>query len=255
MHILNYKYTEVKIIGFSKFCERFLNCCALYYSKNEMNIISKTGNRMRVLITGDSLALPRPYNIRTFDPEKDEELGVHFHDTYGYLLQKELSKIYSKTEVINRAQSAQCIGDVYEQLFGHLFYFQPDIIILHVGIVDCWPRKELNGKAKTDIGDFSMYYNKIIKLLKRRKQTKLIIIGICSTSKRLEEKYLGTLQQINKYNSVLMSGSDQQQIFYIDMEKHIDIDDPNVYLMLDDHHLNRKGNELICKLIKDILIV
>ncbi|MEJ9230830.1 SGNH/GDSL hydrolase family protein [Peribacillus butanolivorans] len=238
-------------MSYSKWWKLFL----INYSEKEVNITSKIEDRIRVLITGDSLALPRPYNIRTFDPEKDEELGIHFHNTYGYLLQKELSKIYSKTEIINRAQHGQCIGDVYVQLFGHLFYFQPDIIILHVGIVDCWPRKELNGKPKTDIGNFSMYYDKIIELLKKRKQTKLIIIGICPTSKRVEEKYPGTLQQINKYNNILMSGSDQQQIFYIDMEKHIDIDYPNVYLMLDDQHLNRKGNKLICNLIKDILVV
>ena len=202
-----------------------------------MKIICKTGDRINILITGDSLAVPAP--------------GIH----YGYFLEKELSQIYPEVDVVNSAKFAQTIVGLYEQLVNDLSNFQPDLIILQIGIVDCWPRVELKGNPKTDISTFSRYYNKIIELLKHRTETKVIIIGICPTSRKMETRYPGTLQQIGKYNSILISGSDQQQIFYVDMEKHIDIDQPNVYLMPDDHHLNPKGNKLVFDLIKDIVVV
>lgn len=224
-----------------------------HYNKRRRISFSNSKDGLRVLIAGDSLALPRPYNIYTFDPEKDEELAVHVHDTYGYMVQKELSKIYPKIDVINRAQRAHTIRDVYVQFFDHLFYFQPDIVILHTGIVDCWPRKELNGESKTNIRNFFEYYNEIVKLIKKRRHTKLIIIGICPTSKKMDKKYSGTLQRIDKYNQILMSGRDQQQIFFINMQKYIDIDRPNVYLLSDDQHLNRKGNKLVCSLICNLI--
>ena len=205
-----------------------------------MKTIIKNKNRIRVLILGDSLALPRP--------------GVQLNETYGSLLQRELSKTNLEAEVINRAKGAQSIIGIHEKLSNHLSEFQPDIVILHVGIVDCWPRNEFKGLPQTSLQQFSIYYNRIINLIKNRKQTKLIIIGICPTSKRMDTKYPGTLQQIKEYNRILMSEGNQQQIFFIDMEKHISLDHLNTYLLPDDQHLNPAGNKLVYNLINELLM-
>lgn len=116
---------------------------------------------------------------------------------------------------------------------------------MQVGIVDCWFRTELNGKPIIDIHDFKKYYDQILYLLKKRPEVKLIVIGICPTSRKMENRYPGLLNQITNYNQVLKSGVDYQQVFFVDMEKHINPDDPHVYLLPDDHHLNRRGNELV----------
>ena len=90
---------------------------------------------MRILIAGASLTLPRPYRINEFNPEKDKELAVQYHETYGSLLQKELNRLYPNKyfEVINRGQRAFTIKHVVNQIFDHVYYFQPNIFILHVG--------------------------------------------------------------------------------------------------------------------------
>lgn len=188
---------------------------------------------------GDSLACPRP--------------GVLLSDTYGFLLQRELSKVYLHSEVINLAKWSQSIIGVNDQLDVNLSKLKPDIVVIHVGLVDCWSRPHLNGNPQTTFEQFTDYYQKIINLIKKHEQTKLIIIGICPTSIRMDLKYPRTLQQINKYNRILMSGSNQQQIYYVDMEKVINEDNLNVYLLPDDQHLNKSGNELVYQLIMEIL--
>ncbi|KZE48552.1 hypothetical protein AV540_16640 [Brevibacillus parabrevis] len=204
---------------------------------------------MNILILGDSLALPRPHRINNFDPAVDKELAVHFNETYGYLLEKELRSNYPEANisVTNRAQRFSTIKDIHEQFANHLFFFQPDVIVLQVGIVDCWFRENLGGKQLVEIGDFERFYKKILYLAEMRPQTKLVVLGICKTSMKMEQRYPGLLYQISAYNQVLKNGANRHQVFFIDMESHIDACRPHTYLLPDDHHLNKRGNELVSK--------
>lgn len=210
---------------------------------------------MKIFILGDSLALPRPHRIKSFDPEVDKELAVHFDETYGCLLQNELLNAYPtvRFSVTNRAQRLTTIKDIAAQFSDHLFYFQPDVIVMQVGIVDCWIRDELGGKQLVNIVEFEQYYHAILTLLQKRPETKLIVVGICPTSIKMEKRYPGILQQINLYNQVLKSGENHHQVFFVEMESYINSHNPHVYLLPDDHHLNKKGNELISRRLVEII--
>ncbi|CAI8998291.1 GDSL-like Lipase/Acylhydrolase [Brevibacillus sp. IT-7CA2] len=211
---------------------------------------------MNILILGDSLALPRPHRINNFDPIQDKELAVHFNETYGFLLEKELRSQFTEMNftVTNRAQRFSTIKNISEQFTDHLFFFQPDVIVMQVGIVDCWFREELGGKQIVEIEEFEQYYKKIISLVELRPQTKLIVIGICKTSLKMEQRYPGTLTQISLYNDILKNGENHSQVFFIDMETHIEPSDPHVYLLPDDHHLNKRGNLLVSTFLLNIII-
>ncbi|MBM7555167.1 GDSL-type esterase/lipase family protein [Thalassobacillus pellis] len=195
--------------------------------------------KRKVLVTGDSLALPRR--------------EVKVRETYPVLLQKNLLKLKSNIKVINHAQYGQTIIGVSQSIEADLASLRPDMVILHVGIVDCWPRKELRGKPKTDLKSFKKHYIKIVNLVKKH-NIPLIIVGICPTSIRMDNKYPNTLNQIAKYNNVLKSESNKKDIFFLDMANFIDSSRPNTYLLLDDQHLNRRGSRLVFKLINNHLI-
>lgn len=202
---------------------------------------------MIILIAGDSLGLPRPYKIKEFNPFENDELAVSYRETYGFLLNQHLIKGYSDLEphVINRSQRFATIKDIYSEINDYIGIFRPDIFILQVGIVDCWFREELNGKQLVPLPEYSMFYNQIMKLIKSKSDMKCIIIGICPTSQKMETRYPGIQKEIHQYNRVLQSLVDNKQIFYVDMEKHINPNNPHKYLLLDDHHLNKAGNQIV----------
>lgn len=208
---------------------------------------------MNLLIAGDSLALPRPHRINNYHFEK--ELAVHFNETYGYLIQMELQKIVTDKmlTITNRSRRAATIKHIHQEIVNHIFYFNPDVLILHVGIVDCWIRPELEQKQHVLLEEFAKYYLDIISYVKKRPEMKCIIIGACPTSNKMEDRTPGLLLEIMKYNFVLKSEADSQQIFYVDMEQHVSSDDPHKYLLPDDHHLNKDGHALVSKLILNVI--
>jgi lysophospholipase L1-like esterase len=213
--------------------------------------IKKSGDNMNILILGDSLALPRPHRIKEYDPINEKELAVHFKETYGFLLEKQLRADYPSADfsVTNRAQRFSTIKNIAQQFWDHLFYFEPDVIILQVGIVDCWFRQDLNGNQLVNASEFDLYYREILKLLEKRPETKMIVIGICPTSMKMEQKFPGLLEQISLYNQILKSGENFHQVFFVDMETHVLPHAPNQFLLPDDHHLNKQGNQLVSTLL------
>ena len=207
---------------------------------------------VRILIAGDSLSLPRPHQIKNFDPKTDKDLAVHFHETYGYLLQKGLERHFPDKEVfiINRSRRAFTIKDIQKEFFDHLHYFEPDMIVLHVGIVDCWFRE--GGQQFVNINEFSHAYTQILNTLKLKPQTKMIVIGIAPTSVKMDTRFPGLNDEINKYNKVYQNFIDEIQTFYIDMARYIDPHEPSHYLLPDHHHLNKEGNQLLYKKLFEI---
>jgi lysophospholipase L1-like esterase len=209
---------------------------------------------LRILIAGDSLGLPRPHRMNNYNP-KEKELAVHYENTYGYILEKKLRGAYpeNNVHVINRSQRFLTIKNIFNQIVDHAYFFEPDVLILHVGIVDCWFRNELNGGQMTPINDFKKYLLEIVKVIRNRPNTKMVIIGISPTSLKMDNRYHGQNKEIHKYNMVFKDFVDYQQIFYIDMEKQIDINNIHEYLLPDDHHLNIIGNKLVANLLEKLL--
>ncbi|SIQ38247.1 SGNH/GDSL hydrolase family protein [Domibacillus enclensis] len=201
----------------------------------------------KVMILGDSLSLPRPGNFKTFNPKEDLELGVEFNQTYPYLLQENLTNFY----VINRAVRASTIKSIYERdRMDHIFLTKPDVIVIHVGIVDLWPRTELNGLGYLSECEFAYYYIKILKLLKVLPNTKVICIGIANTSRKMEKRFPGLLNKINIYNKIIKNICNlNDQAIYVDISTFLRTECLEEYIMKDHQHLNAEGNKLIASLI------
>lgn len=210
---------------------------------------------MRILVAGDSLGLPRPHRINNYSPE-ETELAVRYENTYSSIINRELMKHCNMNpfiEMINRSKRAQTIVGVNQEFVDHLFFYEPDVIIMQVGIVDCWFRENLGGKQMVDRMSYKQNLTRILELLAQRPACKLIIIGIAPTSVKMQKKYPGLNREIRLYNHVLKSNVDHKTVFYIDIEKHIKPQQAQEYLLPDDQHLNREGNRLVADLAISLL--
>jgi lysophospholipase L1-like esterase len=204
---------------------------------------------MRILVAGDSLGLPRPHRINNYSPD-EKELAVPYENTYSSIINRELLEHFNMNpfvEIINRSRRSQTIENVLSEFSDHLFFYEPDVIIMHVGIVDCWFRENLGGKQMVEKDHYKQYLLNMINLLKLRPDCRLIIVGISPTSLKMERKYSGINREIRLYNQILKSQIDHKTIFYIDMEKYINLKSPHQYLLPDDHHLNKEGNKLVAE--------
>jgi lysophospholipase L1-like esterase len=204
-----------------------------------------------LVILGDSLALPRPERFQTYNPNESLELAVEFQDTYGYLLQMALKDEFY---IINRAARSTTIKIIYDRdKLDHIFLLKPDVIVLHVGIVDVWLREELGFKSYLNADEFEHYYRLVFDAIKKLQATRTICIGICPTSIKMDERHPGLLEHIRIFNGIIRALCQEKGSNYIDMTNFINQENLHDYLLLDDHHLNKSGNLLVYSEIMRVL--
>ncbi len=208
--------------------------------------------KLRILVLGDSLCLPR------IEPEK-----VDLWQTWPYLLQ--MNKDF---EVIQLGIGGATIKDLYEQS-NYYFPSYPDIVIIQSGIVDCAPRalgnlekeiinsnrllnylfshffpikfmRRIRKKTYTNANDFSSY---ISEFKNRFSNSKIVWIGIVPVSGDYEKKVPGILKNISKYNKIIAEKLTDNNIFC--STDAIPLDG----IMSDHHHLSSIGHEWIFKQI------
>lgn len=87
---------------------------------------------MKILTIADSLAMPR----------KEGNDVVLWNETWIYILEKELRKTDRDIQVVNRAERAKTMSSLEApSLFSeYIEFFQPDTIIIQLGVVDSMPR-------------------------------------------------------------------------------------------------------------------
>lgn len=206
---------------------------------------------MKILILSDSLALPRIL------PEK-----CIYEETYPALLKKE-HEVHQVS--IGSATSAVLLKQVH-----YHSSFNPDVVILQVGIVDCVPRfmslKELNATyALGNLGKSIRYlFNKkwirkvrkisyidIIEFEQNVREIQfsfncpVLSIGIIPSSQEYENVLPGVTERINMYNEIL----EKNYAYFINTSGLND----SGGIMSDHHHLNGKGHSLIFDKIKHLL--
>lgn len=200
----------------------------------------------KILILSDSLALPR---------EKPE--SCNYADTWPFLLK-------SKFDIHQVSIGGATSEDLKNQIFYHKM-FEPDIVIIQVGIVDCAPRFATQFELALlnripFFGKFIIKFLKTKQVRKLRKKTyinlntfEIIIkniqdsfnvpvyfISIINATKDYEKKLPGVTENINRYNDRLKSISK----YYIDLKSF-----PSQGIMTDFHHINSYGHSYIYDLI------
>lgn len=102
---------------------------------------SKVNKKKRILIIGDSLAMPRP--------------GVSYEDTWVYKLIKAFPEfdLIDKTRRASTSERLVTEGGGNNNPYGAdlLEHYMPDVVIMHLGIVDCAPRYIKKGSLENII--------------------------------------------------------------------------------------------------------
>ena len=210
---------------------------------------------MKIVILTDSLGLPRQ------DPEV-----VDIEDTY---IQK-LRKRYTDLTIISLSIGGATLSIIREQYFNYLKAVDPDLVIIHAGIVDCAPRalKKWEAALISRNRIINSIYNILFKrhthsLRKYRKLTytplqqfesiaknfylslneKLVWIGIIPAKKEYEKQLPGIAGNIDNYNNILRTLLPSGLIDTCDL--------PVEGIMSDHHHINAVGHQFIFTKICD----
>lgn len=197
----------------------------------------------KVLILSDSVALPR----------NEPEVCV-YEDTWPHLLRQNEYTVHQVS--IGGATSA----DLLSQINYHI-PFNPDIIILHVGVVDCAPRfmtkielgimKRIPIIGKKVIGimnnnrvrkarkityvSISQFDENIRAILSYFKDKLVFVVGIVPAPAAYEQLLPRITENINSYNNVLRKYSNFVPLDHMD----------EAALMSDYHHVNALGHKYI----------
>ncbi len=204
---------------------------------------------MRVLFLTDSLSLPR---------EGDGEV-VKYNETYINLLRKRFPEFL----IVDCAIGGATIWDLFKQSFYYK-YFDPQLVIIHCGIVDCAPRaftlfekkllKKLGLKPKRLIRFLRKYRG--YRLTPQKKFEKICVrlknqffgvpvwsIGIMPASLAYEKKLPGIIKSIAAYNQILA-----ENFNFIDNREF-----PLEGILGDHHHLNGYGHKVLTERLNKVL--
>jgi len=214
----------------------------------------------RLVIAGDSTALPR------------EELS--YEETYEFLLKLKLSD----WDIFNYSVRGNTLGkiDVLKQYYFK--YINPNVVVLHIGIVDAYPRPYpqnaifsfLKNKISIYIFDIdkfliktglyyklSDYYNFKVTDIKKFskgigdllgyiKADRVIVVGIIRAHHQLR-KCKTVDREFEIYNSILKSNI-SDKVHYIDLSELSED-----YVLPDGYHLNAKGHQYLFDVIQLLL--
>jgi len=224
----------------------------------------------KVLILADSLALPR-----------EGADDIPYEVTYPYLLEERLrqqSQIQLPV-IMERAMRRRTIEYVLDEWFELVELRRPDVIVIHVGIVDCAPRVFLRRERQfvenlkwawfrkgilsfihkhrariirirprvyVPIERFERLLNEIIEK-GRQLQTALVFVNILEPPLEMEKRSPGFQQNVRRYNQAIASKVDGQTARLIDLNSLIAQRGGSEKLTVDGIHLNREGHEMLAR--------
>lgn len=214
----------------------------------------KKKERIHIHIAGDSLSLPRPWYLKHYDPLYNPFLATGYFETYPILLEKELEKITKlDARVSNISDRAYKITNISARLPDVFGYYNPDVVIIQVGVSDCWLRGENLDEQNVPIDKFEKEYRKILDYKKRAGPNKLMLtVGICPTIPALFERNKKMPEVIKEYNSMLSSIKDENLVFFDPIEL-FDPKNPNELMHLDGIHLSTSGHKIFAKKLAEII--
>lgn len=226
--------------------------------RSEIRAVQAAKSTLLVQVAGDSLALPRPWHLKQFDPDSNPFLATTYFDTWPRVLETELEALYPGHKVrvdTNMSQRAFKVTNLAARLPDIFAYNSPDAVILQIGVVDCWLRGENLDQQDVPIDQFD---RKIRDILAYRDiacpSTPLVVVGICPTDLNLFKRNTRMNEVIADYNTVLRTAVSQHDLCtFVDMAAFFDPEDPYQLLHLDGIHLSNRGHGFLAELLAPLL--
>lgn len=176
---------------------------------------------MKIEIFGDSFGLPRFYKQAGFDfddfgkPEKGKTIELHYEDTYPEKLRQGLLANLPGEDIaiINHCEAYHNSFNLLTD-FKTAYLHQPDYIVVQIGIVDCFPRKETDYvpfpfmKGKNPWVNQEEFRTNLLSFLKlcllRINSLKSItLVNIVKSSESHNQRHAGSIANAVAYNRII----------------------------------------------------
>ena len=233
---------------------------------------------MKISIMADSLALPR------------EDVGVNdlLEVTYPFLLDQSFRARFGGAAplIFERGMRRRTIEYVIDEWYEQVELKKPEVVILHVGIVDCAPRVFLRreGSFVANIR-FNWLRNRILKfthdhrrrivefrrkvyvplprfeglvqtVVQKARETNvqsLVFINIIRPTDSVEERSPGFQNNVIAYNRVLQEQTKHSFVTLIDLNRIVEDGGGAEKLTVDGIHLNEQGHVLLAEKLEQLL--
>lgn len=228
---------------------------------------------MKIVILADSLALPRP----------ESEGDIPYEATYPYLLDQSLRQQLGARapSVIERGMRRRTIEYVLDDWLEMVEMRRPDMVVVHVGIVDCAPRVFLRREAnmvarlrparlRNLVFDFvhknrrrivefrkrvyvppERFRNLVREVIERARTQNvksLVFVNIITPPVELEQRSPGFRQNAEIYNRILEAEAKEEPwIHLIDIDKIVRDEGGANTLLVDGIHINEQGHKLLAR--------
>lgn len=234
---------------------------------------------MKIVVMADSLAMPR----------QEGEGNIAFEATYPYLLDQSLRRqLGSQTPVvIERGMRRRTIEYVLDEWFELVELRTPDVVVVHVGIVDCAPRVFLRrerrfvenlrparlrnlvlsfvhrhrraivkrrGRVYVPPDRFSALVAQVVQKAKQNKLRSLVFVNIITPPAEMEERSPGFIENVNTYNEILKSQVQGEGIHLVDLNKIIRDGGGVEKLTVDGIHINKIGHAMLAREIEGHIV-
>lgn len=238
---------------------------------------------MKIVVMADSLAMAR-----------EGETNVPFEATYPYLLDQSLRHhLHSDAPlVIERGMRRRTIEYVLDEWYELVDLRKPEVVVIHVGIVDCAPRiflrrerqfvenlrpafvresilRKVHRHRPTIVNFRKKVYvppdrfNSLVEQLMARatesKLRSLVIVNIITPPPGMDERSPGFIRNVGIYNQILKTHAEAKGACLIDIDRLIKEAGGAEQLTVDGIHLNEAGHAILAKelerhILNDVLI-
>jgi acyl-CoA thioesterase I len=224
---------------------------------------------MKIVIMADSLAMPRA-----------GETNIAFEGTYPYLLEQSLrSRPETQSSmVIERGMRRRTIEYVLDEWAELVELRRPDVLVIHVGIVDCAPRVFLRRerqfvenirpaalrnailkfvhnhrpaivkfrkKVYVPPRRFQALLTEVLRRTKASGLRSLVLVNIVTPPPEMDERSPGFIENVRTYNQILKTQAQGEGIHLIDLNRIIDVEGGPGKLTVDGIHINEEGHRIL----------
>lgn len=230
---------------------------------------------MKIVVMADSLAMAR-----------EGETNVSFEATYPYLLDQSLRRRFHSEAplVIERGMRRRTIEYVLDEWYELVDLRKPEVVVIHVGIVDCAPRVFLrrerqfvenlrpaflresilrnvhrhrpaivNMRKKVYVPPdrFNALVEQVMARAKASKLRSLVMVNIITPPAEMDERSPGFISNVCIYNDILKKHAEANGVYLIDIDRMIKEAGGVEQLTVDGIHLNEAGHEMLAREIEN----
>jgi lysophospholipase L1-like esterase len=229
---------------------------------------------MKIVVMADSLAMAR-----------EGETNVAYETTYPYLLDQWLRQRFGSQAplVCERGMRRRTIEYVLDEWYELVDLRKTDVVVVHVGIVDCAPRVFLRrerqfvenlrpGFLRRSILDyvhrhrravvnmrkkvyvpperFNALVGQVMAKAKASELRSLVIVNIITPPAEMDERSPGFIRNVGIYNEILRTHAEANGAHLIDIDRLIKEAGGVEQLTVDGIHINEAGHKMLAQEIE-----